>query len=68
MRCTDDFYIENSQALKPVHYVLRESIAPLAVQLLVQKYDIKTMSYGQILDYLKEIIEDLQKTYEDQNY
>ncbi|WP_295238266.1 hypothetical protein [Veillonella sp.] len=63
---TADFFEQNPHALREVNVVLRDSLGSLAIAILQERFDIKTMAYGDMLDELDSIITELHKTYQQQ--
>lgn len=64
----NNFYDENSQALRPAHIVLRDSLGLLAIEILKSQKDISKMPYNEIFDELMDLIAELQKAYDNKHY
>ena len=61
-------YNMQSHELAPVEIVLRDSIGALAAQILAARYDLSTMSNADALHTMRQIIDDLQAEYHQQNF
>lgn len=60
----EQFYNENSHALKHAAVETRNAIPTLAVQILASKFDLSTISYEDAISKLYEIINGLQSAYQ----
>ncbi|MDE7423940.1 MAG: hypothetical protein K2N51_09635 [Lachnospiraceae bacterium] len=59
----EQFYNENSHALKTAAVETRNGIPALAVQILASKVDLSTISYDDAIKELYEIVSGLQTAY-----
>ncbi len=62
---SDTFYNEHDQALRPVAIETRDSLKFLAIQILASKVDLSSVNdYDQLIRQLRDIIDDLQTSYQ----